>query len=216
MNKIKLMIAILLALLIVNVSAQSEVKAEPSETIFKDGLSISYIMGLPPKSYGQITDDISYFYEKQLKLGIMHGITFGNRWYWGTNNKFRAGAMVNWFEYIIGTSTFERYNKIVMNASLIEFGPIFTFSINQNMGIDAFYNIKPGAILSIFNGLNRGDEVALGFGAYHAVGGAFRWKNLNMGLQLVFGKMHNINQDDDFQAEKLKLNGLRLLLGRKF
>ena len=191
--------------------------AQKNRTLSR-GFSISLITGLPIGNYGWIRDgNIDEF-----KLGYIAGLQIGSRWYFSPGEKFGAGLMVNWFDITAGykstTNGFGTTNRAVADVSVCEFGPIATFALSDDIALDAYYNLRPTGFANIFQFDNNTDEESYaGGGVSHAIGTAFRWNVLNVGLEFVLGsiKCSNTNPDYNFEG-KFMINNIRIMLGVKF
>lgn len=213
-------------------------KKKGCDKALKNGLSLSLETGFPSASYG-LDDEINA--SSNAKYGWLLGLQLGNRWYIKPQNNFGFGIMVNWLDITAATKSFSTsaadFTRATIDLTLIEFGPIGTFAITPDMAIDAYYNLRPTELISImhtaenatyFNDPTSNTDVYTGFGASHAVGAAFRWKVLNVGVEYVLGSVKcspngttTVTNGSNTQIitkpdQNISTNSLRILLGVKF
>ena len=120
----------------------------------------------------------------------------------------------------------ENWEREVVEITFLSFGPIGTYAINDNVALDAYYNLRPTGfgsrlILKSPSG-SSGDETYYyyGFGISNALGVAFRYKALNIGLEYVFGSIKSDGtysgpNDLKLESQKIVNNNFRILLGVK-
>lgn len=189
------------------------------------GFSANLVLGFPSDTYGLESDaDI----EEAYKLGNIWGIQLGNRWYFSPKENYGFGLMVNWIDfsgaYKTGTISGQDFTRAVVDLTFLEFGPVATYAVNDNIALDAYYNLRPTGFghTVIVTGMD-GDETwsYVGFGFSHALGAAFRYKVFNAGFEYVMG---GINSDgaysgsmDDItlDSQKNMTNSFRIMLGIK-
>jgi len=224
-----------LTLLFVVMLAFSFMSNIHAQRAIKKGTSLNLVIGFPSDTYGMEEDDVS-----NTNLGTIWGIQYGNRWYIAPTEKFGVAVMVNWIDFTFGlksgTETIDlgvgptvqtEWARAVLDISLIELGPLATFAINDDMAIDGYYNLRPTIISSALVRTTvsvSGDDTYgyAGFGFSHAIGAAFRWKVLNIGLEYVTGGINSSGAytgpqgDGDLPDAKLRVNNVRLMLGVKF
>jgi hypothetical protein len=209
-------IVILLAIILFS-GMMTESFAGKNRTLSK-GFSINYTIGIPSNNYGYESDaDISDEY----KSGILLGLQIGSRWYIKPSEKLGFGIMVNWFDISVGAKIYDDVTRFVSDMSFLEVGPIGTFALTNSVALDAYYNLRPTMFLQSYTSSNNTEMAAfnstLGFGASHALGTAFRWKVLNLGVEYVFGKINSFSTDTSNDlTEKLLVNNFRIKMGFKF
>lgn len=192
------------------------------DRILGKGFSINLIAGIPSANYGWTSDaDIADEY----RLGPLMGLQIGSRWYFSPGDKFGAGLMVNWFDF---TGAFKStssgsvtWNRLVADITVLELGPVVTYKIAENLGVDAYYNLRPTGLATIISstfGDEDDSEGYAGVGPTHALGAAFRWKVLSIGAEYVIGKVKCSNVDSEASdlTEKFMVNNVRVMLGVKF
>ena len=200
--------------------------AQKNRTLSK-GFSINLIAGFPSDTYGVQSDTKI---DEQSKFTSIGGIKLGSRWYFSPKEKFGFGLMVNWIDfsgaYKAGTSTSDKWQRAVVDLSFLEIGPLVTFALNNNIALDAYYNLRPTAfgsavMLSGSSG-SGGDETYtyIGGGISNALGAAFRYKVLNIGFEYVFGSIKSDGiysgpNDQTLKSQKNMTNNFRILLGMK-
>ncbi len=170
-----------------------------------NGFIIRAGISLPSQGYGFSSEEKEESKEYTPKLGL--GLEIGNQWY-----VFRSGAEnlgvainVNWFDLGLATKSTTSdgvdFTTAVFTGSFIEFGPMFTYKLTDDIGVDLFYNLKPTLMVSAATLSNDGDNFSqayTGFGFNNAIGTTFRWRALAFGFEYVFGniKATNVNSDD--------------------
>jgi len=213
MRKITILLVLTLTFgFLFNSSAQTDRK-------LTKGFSINLVTGFPSASFGA-EDDIA----DDFKYKTMFGIQIGNRWYFNPSDKGGIGLMANWVDITTAIKNQDNIKRATIDFSLAEIGPIGTIALSDDIAIDGYYNLRPTVVSSLtINETIDGDQtsVYIGFGASHAIGAAFRWKALNLGLEYVVGSIKSKGTFDgstnlDLDDEKLKLNSVRIMLGVKF
>jgi len=202
-----LLIATLLFSLMLSTHAQKD-------RTLSNGFSIQLIVGIPSPEYG-VDKDAEV--PKEFQFSSLFGLQLGNRWYFTNSDQFGIGLMVNWFDISTALASYEtvqeKITRLTAEATFLELGPIGTYAINADMAVDAYYNLRPTglATVAIDENSNLEDDV-YGSGFTHALGAAFRWKVLSVGVESVFG---NIKDIDDPEL-KLQANNFRFVIGVKF
>ena len=197
--------------------------AQKSRTLSK-GFSLNFIIGFPSGTYGLKSDSNIDDKSKFVAIG---GLQIGNRWYFSPTKKIGLGLMVNWIDFSVAyrsvTDVDADWNRLVADFSFCEFGPVGTVAITDNIALDLYYNIRPTILTRItsvsynYPELND-EEVYSGIGYSHALGTAFRYKELNVGFEYVFGsiKCSDIDNESGNRDSKLMVNNFRIKLGWKF
>jgi hypothetical protein len=214
--------AVLLAVIIfTGISATSF--AQKNRTLSK-GFSINLIAGIPSTNYGLPSDS---HIDSEDKYGLLGGLQIGSRWYFSPSDKFGVGLMVNWFDITAAfkstTNSLYTMARVTVDFSLLEVGPVATLALTDDFAVDAYYNLRPTGLATVFAySSDSGDydesEGYAGFGISHAVGTAFRWKVLSIGAEYVVGKIKCEDTDTEttYEPEKFMLNNFRIMLGVKF
>jgi hypothetical protein len=192
-----------------------------------NGFSINAVMGIPSAEYGLAKDDeVSSDYA----LGSLWGLQLGNRWYFSPTEQFGIGLMVNWaditFSGKAGTEGNVDWGRAAFDLTFIELGPVGTIALTDDIAIDGYYNLRPtwfGSALVIMDISGFADDETFayaGFGFSHAIGAAFRWKALNIGVEYVLGSINSVGSytgsyDISLEDKKNQTNSLRIMLGVK-
>lgn len=210
MKKAKSILLIIIILSFsINLIAQKDRK-------LSNGFSINLITGIPSKTYATPSDMLP----EDFGFKAIYGLQLGNRWYYKPNDRYGVGLMVNWLDITFAAKVDASY---ALDISLIEFGPLYTKVLNENVAIDAYYNLRP-----TFFG--RGDKITnddllvyRGFNFMHSFGLAYRWKTLNVGIEYltgsVNGKEGSLKGSSTMltgEDKKLSANSFQILLGVKF
>lgn len=217
-----------------------------------NGLGIRLNVGLPTGT-SHYLDNIEARMPFKLKNAVSFGLTLDNRWYVWHNNKIGAAIQARWLDidYINGkapdldkiwsSSNWQQENEISFDISSIEggflgVGPMFTFYLNNDMAIDAYYNILPAFTYSKvkYSGTSRDlikkktydieevEETYKGISVTHHIGAAFRYKIFQAGVEYRIGKF-KMDRDEEMDEEDMYLphmseskNSFRINLGVKF
>jgi hypothetical protein len=188
-----------------------------------NGFSINLVTGIPSSQYGD--DNIASEYQ----LGSIWGLQVGNRWYFSPKENFGFGLMVNWVDITAGVKTGVEngydWGRSVADVSFFEIGPIGTYALTTEIALDAYYNLRPTGFASVMLISDSGDDETytfVGFGFTHAIGAAFRYKALNIGLEFVAGGINSEGfysgsyEDEDLGSQKNIANNFRIMIGAKF
>jgi hypothetical protein len=186
------------------------------------GFRLNFHMGLTGHLYGADEGtDADLF--KDIRPAKTFGIEFGNKFTFKKfgDDKMSVGLMVDWFAFDFGYRVLDGpngdINSMTMNLGFLEFGPSFTYSLNDEMGFDVYYQLKPTVIYSGF--VTSDDiEVVLGSGFSHAVGIAYRYKAYNIAFEPNFGavKAASTGSSELNLESKVNTTNFRILLGFKF
>jgi hypothetical protein len=190
------------------------------------GFGINMVIGHPLASFGLSDDAVSPY-----KYKTMWGLQLESRWYIAPTEVFGAGIMTKWLDFTMaargGTDASSNdWGRATLDFSFLELGPIATIALSDAVAIDAYYNLKPtvlsSAYLLTYDNGNDLTKTLVGFGFSHAIGTAFRFKVLNIGVEYVVGKI-NCDQSetgdyaqDNLPSIKCKTNSLRFFVGVKF
>lgn len=200
MKKLRICFIALMALVLT-----SNIKA--GDDLIGNGFDLQLSFGFPSKDYG-FPDYAEPDY------GTMLGIQLGNHWYFYNDGKFGVGLNVNWidFSYVGKEKNGSDYGTIDM--SFCELGPVGSFAISDQFAIDAFYNLRPTALMSYYNNSND-EDLLVGSGVTHSLGARFRFNIVYVGMDMVFGKL-NGKWADAGDKEDMTANNTRITLGLKF
>lgn len=179
------------------------------------GFSINLVVGIPATNYAY-AKEVSP--NDEMRFPFISGLQIGNRWYFGSSQVFKMGLMVNWFDFTTGFRKNNDLTRFAIDASLFELGPIGSFGLSDDIALDLYYNLRPTAFAHIWTYPAEDPEGYLGGGLSHAIGTAFRWRALNVGLEYVLGSINckYLDPDAEVADRKLRLNSFRLMIGAKF
>jgi hypothetical protein len=184
----------------------------------KNGLSIKAQIGFPSASFGT-TEDV----EDDYKYGISYGLQVGSQWYFYKPESVGIGLMVNWIDATFTsktvTTSMGELERATLDLGLLEFGPVFTYAIDDPMAIDLYYNFRPTILSNTYQFGTEDREGYGGFGVTHAFGLGFRFNILYVGGEYVTGnaKVSQDTTDEDiWMDEKVKADCFRILVGVKF
>lgn len=211
----------ILLLTVLLLGAVNNVQAQ--RTLSK-GFSVSGAIGIPFGTYGYSEAPASNY-----QLSSYMGVQMGHRWYFSPSKTFGVGLMINWLDISLGaTGDVENnidWGKAVFDITVLEFGPIATYAISDDIALDGYFNIRPGIVSTAFveiptSGVQE-SWVYAGSGFTHTLGAAFRWKALNVGLEYVGGGINCVgtydgNSTSTIPDKRIQLNSLRLMVGAKF
>jgi len=191
-----------------------------------NGFNVNLNVGIPSGQYGVSSEDDI---DSEYQLGSIWGLQLGNRWYFSPTEKYGFGLMVNWVDITAGvkSGTEDGYDwaRSVADVSFFEIGPIGTYALTSDIAIDAYYNLRPTGFASIMMISDSNDDenyTYAGFGFTHAIGAAFRFKALNIGLEYVMGSVDSDGtysgsyDDEDLGSQKNIANNFRIMIGAKF
>jgi hypothetical protein len=143
------------------------------------------------------------------------------------NEKYGFGLMVNWIDFSIAMKSFTINGSTSSNGvadfSFLQFGPVGTYAVNNDIALDAYFNFRPTVFENVFVPSSGDNYAYAGVGVCEALGAAFRYKVLNMGIEYVFGGINtkytetgSSSGNTSTETYKLKTNSIRILLGVKF
>ncbi len=199
-----------------------------------NGLGLRLNVGIPMGNYG-INQYVPFFGDMEYDYpvsGVSFGLTLDNRWYVWHNDKFGAAIQARWLDANFMTGELGVDIPFVENETLAELtnieggllgaGPMFTWYLNDDMAIDAYYNFMPSVVYSMMKDPDAEDDDEgsesnmLGFGLAHHIGAAFRYKIFQAGLEYRIGKFEI--EDVDLSSNKMdaSMNSFRINLGFKF
>jgi hypothetical protein len=224
LNKMKKLGFLIAAVLVVGLA--SNAYAQKDRTL-SGGFSLNAVIGVPSSQYGLDKAEFGDGYE-DFKTGSLLGIQFGNRWYFSPQESMGFGLMINWFDFTYSAKTGNTdgfdWARLTMDFGFAEIGPVGTWVVGDGMAVDGYYNLRPTFLIS---GL-AADQInydfgTAGFGFSHALGAAFRFQALNVGVEYVLGgiksaAVENIDGTSTTLDTKHKVatNSLRFVVGFKF
>lgn len=219
----------LLALATVLGFAFNSTAATPGED---NGLGLRLNVGFPMGDYTiSQWGNLEYAYPVS---GVSFGLTLDNRWYVWHNDKMGAAIQARWLDAnfmtgelgvdipFVGSETFAELTNI--EGGILGAGPMFTFYLNDDMAIDAYYNFMPSVVYSMVKDADDEDSSSddssesnlWGFGLAHHVGAAFRYKIFQAGLEYRIGKIEIEDVDFSTHTMDASMNSFRINLGFKF
>jgi len=204
----------LLLSIILFTGSMGTIDAQKNRTL-SHGFSVNLIVGIPSPNYGYLKDTNV---NEASQINFIAGIQIGNRWYFGSSERFKMGLMVNWFDITAGTRIDGDWTRSVADVSFLELGPIGTVVFSDDIALDAYYNLRPTGFAHIWTYASEDPDGYAGAGISHAIGTAFRWKVLSVGLEYVIGNINceNINSSSESSDLKLVNSNFRLMIGAKF
>jgi hypothetical protein len=177
------------------------------------GFSVNLIVGIPSPNYGY-PKDVNV--DEDMQINFIAGIQIGNRWYFGSSARYKMGIMVNWIDISAGTRIDGDLTRAVADVSFLELGPIGTVAFSDDIALDAYYNLRPTGFVHMWSYASEDPEGYSGAGISHAIGTAFRWKVLSVGLEYVIGNINCEDINSEYTDQKLINNNFRLIIGAKF
>jgi len=183
--------------------------------------------------------------------GVAFGLSLDNRWYVYHNDKFGIAVQGRWLDvnYVSGKLGYDtglfglevesEDEATQVTGGVLGVGPVFTWYLNDDMAIDAYYNIMPAVNYTQLKMYDVDGEYAWndktqtfeyfettesegennfwGIGVTHHIGAAFRWKVLQAGLEYRFGTIKGMSE---FDFDNLEMDGamnmFKINLGVKF
>jgi len=196
----------------------------------KNGSSIKAQLGFPSIDFGwtdELSGEFPDDFKEEYKYGITYGLQAGHQWYFYKPESLGIGLMVNWLDV---TGTIKKYSdsqelikRATLDVGVLEFGPVFTYAIDDPMAIDVYYNLRPTALMTGYRYIDEEEgENEDGFGGYgvtHAFGAGFRLRLLYAGVEYVTGstKVSRDSSDDEiWKDRKMKADCFRIVVGVKF
>ena len=187
-----------------------------SDKAIKNGMDIKFSLGFPSTDYALPGELI---YGEQ--YSVIFGLQLSSRWYISPQETWAVGILANYLDLNFGfkNGPNDSYYKATLQASGLGVGPIGTYKLMDDMALDAYYNIRPTGMFSaiVEDGslfVATGEDYDIGL--THAVGLAFRYNVLMVGVEFNFGEagMWELS-DDDFYTPAQKVGNTRIFLGVK-
>lgn len=186
-------------------------------------LNVGIAGGAYTKEYTVSGYGISYSSSVDMdRSGIGGGLALDNRWYIKPQPKWGIAVDARWLDFQYSACSLDDDDNVDINsieAGILGVGPLFTYYLNDDMAIDAYYNIVPtlAVAASSSDDDNSDDMTYLGFGVAHHVGAAFRYKVFQGGVEYRLGKINVENTDDDWDDDMdAPMNQFRIFVGFKF
>jgi len=211
-----------LFLLLLSMTFESRAQSE----MLENGFSLKFSFGFPPSQYG-FDGDLPL--PEELQLETTFGLEIGNQWYFLEKDRFGLGLDINWFDVTYGKAKMDNIllgsaDRITLEGSFIEFGPIATFAINDLFAIEGYYNLRPTYMVTYY--YENSDDYVLvrNFNFLNGLGIGAKLKFFYLGYEYTFG---NINgdvsgggeyEDVGLLYDKQKMDGSnsKLIIGFKF
>jgi hypothetical protein len=194
--------------------------------MLEKGFSLKFSFGFPPDAYGYdgdlpVPDD--------LLLNTTFGLEIGNQWYFYTSENFGIGLDVNWFDIMYGRSKMDVMQsdpiyRYTLEASLLEFGPVATYAINDIFAIEGYYNLRPSYMATLIWENQDSNLVFYEFGFLHGLGIGARVKFAYIGFEHNFGSVDGqvdgsgeLGDEAEFlDKQPLSASNSRLVIGFQF
>ncbi|MCG8308825.1 MAG: hypothetical protein MI975_15635 [Cytophagales bacterium] len=182
-------------------------------SLLEDGFSLKFSVGFPPSQYGF---DGELPLPKELELETTFGLEIGNQWYFYNSGHFGVGLDINWFDVVYGRAKLNNpltgtINRITLEGSFIEFGPVATYAINDLFAIEGYYNLRPTYMVTYY-WENTDDYVLVrNFNFLHGFGIGVRLKFFYIGYEATFGNIDgNVSADGEFEDFELLFDEQRM------
>ena len=174
--------------------------------MLEDGFSLKFSIGFPPSQYG-LDGDLPL--PEELQLETSFGLEIGNQWYFYDNEHFGIGLDINWFDVVYGKAKMNNAltgsaNRITLEGSFLEFGPLVTYAINDMFAIEAHYNLRPTYMVTYY--WENSDDYVLvrNFNFLHGIGIGARLKFFYIGYESTFGTINgNVQGDGEYEDVEL-------------
>lgn len=188
----------LLSLVIIFSVFTNSVQAQNGDML-KNGFGLKFHMGFPAANYGS---DVDLSSDSQLDMTF--GLQIGNQWYLVKEGFFGLALNVNWLDLNYGAKEIipDRVlgyplNRVVLEVSALEIGPLITFALNERVAFDGYWNYKPTVMLSNVED-NQSSIAYAGYGFTNAFGVGFRFGKLYLGGELNVGNLKAESTKSDF------------------
>jgi hypothetical protein len=209
------------------VGCASAVSAQKDRKL-TNGFSINFVAGIPSDAYGAPKGSTV---SPEYQPGIW-GVQLGNRWYFNPTKQYGVGLMINWVDITTGAAVVKKefgdYARAVADVTFIEVGPVGTYVLTNDIALDGYYNLRPTGFATVsiqsYSSGSREDDTYTyaGFGFTHALGAAFRYRALNIGIEYVMGGINSdgtksgSGSDVTLSTQKHMANSFRFMIGAKF
>jgi hypothetical protein len=205
--------------------------ANAQNPMLEKGFSLKFSFGFPPSQYG-FDGDLPI--PEGLQLSNTYGLELGNQWYFYTENNIGIGLDINWIEVSYGKANISDFilgdiDMVTIEGSLLEFGPVGTFAINDILALEAYYNLRPSYMATYyyetsFNMWNAEDYVLLrDFSFLHGLGVGVRLKFIYVGFEYTMGNLDGkidaggeFEDAVDFGKQKMDAANSKLIVGFQF
>lgn len=182
------------------------VESHAQSDMLQDGFNLKFSIGFPPTQFG-LDGDIPL--PDELQLQTTFGLEIGNQWYFYDTEHFGIGLDINWFDIVYGKAKMDNSltgtaNRITLEGSFIEFGPVATYAINDLFAIEGYYNLRPTYMVTYY--WENSDDYVLvrNFSFLHGIGIGVRLKFFYIGYESTFGSVNgNVSGDGEFEDVEL-------------
>ena len=206
-------------------------KSQSQNRMLENGFSVKFSFGFPPSQYG-FDGDLPF--PEGLELSNTYGLEIGNQWYFYNENNIGIGLDVNWFDVSYGKANIFDFDlgdidRITVEGSFLEFGPVGTFAINDILAVEGYYNLRPSYIASFYyetsyNMWNAEDYVLLrDFSFLHGLGIGIRLKFLYVGYEYTLGSFDGeidaggeFEEAELYEKQKMDATNSKLIIGFQF
>ena len=203
--------------------------ANAQSPMLENGFSLKFSFGFPPSQYG-FDGDLPV--PDGVELSNTYGLEIGNQWYFYNENNIGIGLDINWFDVSYGKANISDFalgdlDRITIEGSFLEFGPVATFAINDFLALEGYYNLRPSYMITYyyetsFNMWNAEDYVLLrDFSFLHGLGFGVRLKFIYVGYEYTMGNLDgkiDAGGEDavDFGKQKMDAANSKLIIGFQF
>jgi hypothetical protein len=159
--------------------------------MLEKGFSVKFSFGFPPSQYGF---DGELPLPEELEINTTFGLEIGNQWYFLKREHFGLGLDINWFDVVYGRAKMDEpllgeVNRLTLEGSFLEFGPVATYAINDLIAFEGYYNLRP-TYMATYYYENPDDFVLLrNFNFLHGLGIGVRLKFVYVGYEYTFGSV---------------------------
>lgn len=194
--------------------------------MLENGFSLKFSVGFPSSGYGY---DGDFPIPDDLLLNNTIGLEIGNQWYFYTSDQFGIGLDVNWFDIMYGRSKMDvplsdPIYRYTLEGSILEFGPVATFAVNDIFAVEGYYNLRPSYMATLLWENEDSNLVLYDFGFLNALGVGARVKFLYIGYEYTFGSIEgnvdgsgDLGEDADLlDKQPMGAGNSRLVIGFQF
>lgn len=185
--KMPVVSVLLLFAVVVTCRAQGE--------MLDNGFSVKFSFGFPPSQYGY---DGEIPLPVGLELNNTFGLEIGNQWFLVRGENAGLALDINWLDLTYGGAQIDdpvvgSLNRITLEGSLLEFGPLVSWAFIDKVAVDAYYNLRPTYMVTgYYVDFDDSDDfiVAHNFNFMHGAGLGLRFKFIYLGYEYTFGAVH--------------------------
>ena len=183
---------------------------------------IPYISGISSEVKDELKDEVS-----DLIPSLTFGFEVGNKFTISrfSEDKMSVGVLVDWLGFNYGSTTVDNgedededadlveSKRAIFNFNFLEVGPSFTYAVNDDIGVDLYYQIKPTLLIPTFSFGGETDAGDPSIGVSHAVGLGIRYSVFALSLEPNFGSVNVFDEEGEI---KTNATHFRINLGFKF